>query len=283
MSILRFRKPCLTITCSFRPVCLYLILLDLLVLLAIIHFGVSLVLQAYKIVFCYSLNSNNDVSVNVGYIHLGSLLVENREAFLVWFTRVTLKIAFTYEVFLLLSIVNGSRDHIRGGSLLQIVTLGHWHVLEQSGIDWVLKNVVADGVLHFLVLALCCAHLLECLKAHSLNTKTVGVVQLGGEPVLTGVVRQGLEVVTEILINLNFISVLYQVTLLQAASEEVTATKHDAETDQHEEHRNARTVCVPWRAVVISWDWHSSVDDWRCGIVENLFVTHDPVAESEIQ
>lgn len=145
-----------------------------------------------------------------------------------------------------------------------------------------MKDVVTDSVLHFLVLTLDSAHLLKSLKAHSLNTETVSVVQLSGEPVLATVVRQSLEVVAKILINLNFISVLDQVAFLQANSEAASAAKNDTESNEHKEHGSRRTILVPWPAVVTGRDRLGGIDNGRSGIVENLLVTHNPIAESEI-
>jgi len=146
----------------------------------------------------------------------------------------------------------------------------------------VLKDVVADGVLHDLGLALDCAHFLEGAAAHGLDTETVMVVQLGGEPGLSSVVGQRLEIVAEVLIDLNLIDILDQVELLHAASANIGAPLDTQEQNKEEEHWGRRTVFVPREAVVVSWDWHGRVDNCRSLIVENLFVAHNPEAETEV-
>lgn len=159
----------------------------------------------------------------------GHPLVELRRTLFVHF-RTTESLANGKALFLLGSIESGG-NHLRGSALLNIVALGHRDVLEGDHVERVGKNVVVDGVLHHLVLALNGAELLVGTHAHGIDTKTVPVVDFSGKPVLTRVVGKGLEVVAELLINLNLVGVLDHVAPLEAASEEVTAALDDAEAN----------------------------------------------------
>lgn len=186
------------------------------------------------------------------------------------------------ESFSPLRSVESGSNHIGGCAFLKIVTLDHGHILEQCHIGGVAQNVVVDDVFHDLGLSLTISKLIICARTKSLDTKTIRIVDFSGEPVLASMVRKSLKVVTELLINLNLISILAQVEFLKALFEEFTAAHQDNETTEEEEHRNGGAILIPWESIVFRRHGFICVFHHRSHIVKDLLLTHNPVTEKEV-
>jgi len=186
------------------------------------------------------------------------------------------------EAFLLLSIIDSRSNHVGSRALLKVVTLGHGNILEQSHVKRVRQNIVVDAVFHDLGLAVDVGKLIVSASTESLDTKTIGIVQFGGEPVLTRMVGQSLKVVAKLLVNFNLISVLRQVELLKAHCEEFAAAHNNEESNKEEEHGNGGTVLIPGPSIVIRRNSNVRVGDLRSDIVKDLLLSHDPVTEDKV-
>jgi len=119
-------------------------------------------------------------------------------------------------------------------------------------------------------------------NTESLDAKTVRVVHLSGEPVHALVVRKSLEVVAQLLVNFDLVSVLVHIALLEAHGNVFLTAHNDKEAAQHEEHGNGGAVLIPGPAVVVGGHGHVGVSLVNDGVVEDLLVAHNPVAEDVV-
>lgn len=95
-------------------------------------------------------------------------------------------------------------------------------------------------------------------------------------------VGESLEVVAQLFINFNLVSVLAEIASLQAHGNVLLTAHNNQESAQEEEHGHGGTVLVPGPAVVIGRNGHVVELNRHDSVVEDLLVAHDPVAEDEV-